>query len=191
METVCKPSSLFGDRIILLRLKHILPDGSKERPIWSGIIRSNPPHPPRHPYRYFLVYVILSFPYTPWFPLPPVAQKENAPSRWSRYRGLAACFRLPAVNEEGGSMSVKLYILNSCWILLPAVEGEGLPGTTLMLGALQQGFCWGFNVFSGTACIASFGLILSLKTDEGVCSICVLFNCYNRTAFPVVSCIVF
>jgi hypothetical protein len=65
-----------------------------------------------------------------------------------------------------------------------------------VLGALQQGFCCGFNLFSGSACSASFLSDLSLKTGEGFCwgllymyvgfhcPICVSLDCYNGAAFP-------
>jgi hypothetical protein len=45
-----------------------------------------------------------------------------------------------------------------------------------MLGALQQGFCWGLILLSGWACIATFCMTEFdniMRISAGVCFLCV------------------
>lgn len=61
---------------------------------------------------------------------------------------------LPVVSMGSGEILFKWYILNSVWILVQAVEGKRPPccsrqGSSCMLGAMQQRYCWHFIILLG------------------------------------------
>jgi hypothetical protein len=66
---------------------------------------------------------------------------------------------LPAVDEVGGEILLRLGVLNSVLILIPPLRARDRPVATGVLGALQQGFYWSFILLSGWVCIASFCVI--------------------------------
>jgi hypothetical protein len=60
-------------------------------------------------------------------------------------------------------------VLNSVWILILAVESKGLPCYNGYVGALQQGFLWGFILLYGWACITPFCVIEFENLKSSLC----------------------
>jgi hypothetical protein len=53
-------------------------------------------------------------------------------------------FRLPAAGEVGGEITFKLRVLNTVWILIPAVEGKGPPCCNACVGSVTTRVLLGF-----------------------------------------------
>jgi hypothetical protein len=83
-----------------------------------------------------LVYRYPIIPCTMWFPFPTVVQNKRSPQ--SKYPGLEIC--LSFVSGRRGRLRSR--VLNSVWILVPAVEDKERLLVTCGAGALRQGFWW-------------------------------------------------
>jgi hypothetical protein len=86
-------------------------------------------------------------------------------------------FRLPAASDVGGEIPFRLRLLNSVWILVPAVKAKGPSCSNACVGSAPQGFCWGFNLLHGWACITSFRVTEfenTMRVFAVVCFVCVL-----------------
>jgi hypothetical protein len=71
-------------------------------------------------------------------------------------KGQKYVFHFPAVSDVGGEILFRLRILILFGFLFWLLRARDRLVALHVSGALQQGFCWGFNLLRGWACIASF-----------------------------------
>jgi hypothetical protein len=122
-------------------VSHVLPDGSKERPV-SGIL---PLHSPEAsvPLLPCLCNPIITI-YHVISPSSSCLGKKTLRLGRLGIEGWKLVFCLPAVNEGGGGILFRLCMLNSFWILVPVVEGEGLPTCNERVGSIATRVLLGF-----------------------------------------------